>query len=220
MQKSFLKSNYNIKIIKKNVKNLTIRINSDAKIVVSAPKFLSNSFIERFIKSKKDWIEKKLKNINLNKIEYKNDDKISFLGKKYILKVIISNKNYIDIKNDKLFLYTKENTVKIKEKILYDWYSLKAKEVFNKILNKYLKKTNQDINVLRIKRMKSRWGSCNSIKKYINLNLELIKYDIKFIEYVVLHEIAHLTHPNHSKAFYNYISNYMPDFKNREKLLI
>jgi predicted metal-dependent hydrolase len=65
--------------------------------------------------------------------------------------------------------------------------------------------------------MHSRWGSCNSKKGYINLNLYLIRKDIRFIEYVILHELAHLIHPNHSKDFYRFIENIMPDFKERIK---
>jgi predicted metal-dependent hydrolase len=67
--------------------------------------------------------------------------------------------------------------------------------------------------------MKSRWGSCNPKKSYINLNQELIKKPKKAIEYVVLHEIAHLKHHNHDFGFYNYLSSYMPDWKDvMEKL--
>jgi len=67
--------------------------------------------------------------------------------------------------------------------------------------------------------MKTRWGSCNSQKGYINLNLELIKEPIRCIEYVVAHELAHLIHPNHSKEFYNYLSYLLPEWKELKKRL-
>ena len=67
--------------------------------------------------------------------------------------------------------------------------------------------------------MKTRWGSCNPHKGYINLNLELIKNPKESIEYVVFHELSHLIHPNHSKEFYSYISAYMPDWKRRKEIL-
>lgn len=84
---------------------------------------------------------------------------------------------------------------------------------------KYLKITNQEITRVTIKKTKTRWGSCNYVKKTINLNFNLVLRDIQAIEYVVLHEIAHLTHPNHSKEFYAYVASYMPDWKVREKRL-
>jgi hypothetical protein len=67
--------------------------------------------------------------------------------------------------------------------------------------------------------MKTRWGSCNYHKKFINLNLELIKKSRKSIEYVVFHELVHLIHPNHSPKFYNYLTLYMPDWKLRKEIL-
>ncbi len=64
--------------------------------------------------------------------------------------------------------------------------------------------------------MKSRWGSCNHTKGYINLNLKLIEKPTICIEYVVFHELAHLIYPNHSQKFYNYLTLYMPDWKVRK----
>jgi len=221
MQKNYSKYNYNITIIKKQVKNLTISIKANGGVVVTAPRYLSNEYIDKFISLKQNWIEKKIQKIISNNtlIKYKNGDKVSFLGKKYTLKIKASNKNYVKLENNKLILEVEKNEFFLKEKILYDWYKLQAKKIFSDIVEFYLNLTNQSIKLFRIRRMKTRWGSCNIKKKYLNLNLDLIKYDKKAIEYVILHEIAHLTHPNHSKSFYNYISNYMPDFKERKKLL-
>ncbi|MGL4687373.1 MAG: M48 metallopeptidase family protein, partial [Fusobacteriaceae bacterium] len=68
--------------------------------------------------------------------------------------------------------------------------------------------------------MKTRWGSCNTRKKYLNFNILLLASPLESIEYVVLHEIAHLKYPHHQKSFWNYISFYMPDWKDRKKKLI
>ena len=90
---------------------------------------------------------------------------------------------------------------------------------FLNTVNKYNKITQKDSINVRIRKMKTRWGSCNKTKKYINLNLNLIKKPKICIEYVVFHELAHLIYPNHSKDFYNYLSLYMSDWKEREKIL-
>ena len=86
------------------------------------------------------------------------------------------------------------------------------------MLEKWLLITNKSINKLTIKTLKRNWGSCEVGKKNINLNSELLKQDRRFVEYVILHEIAHLEHPNHSKNFYNYVARFMPDWKERKKL--
>ena len=72
---------------------------------------------------------------------------------------------------------------------------------------------------IKIREMKSRWGSCIPAKQQITLNKRLIHYPVEFIEYVVLHEFVHLIQPNHSKAFYHIIEYHMPDYKARIALV-
>ncbi len=87
------------------------------------------------------------------------------------------------------------------------------------MIDDYQKIVQKEITKVRIKSMKTRWGSCNYTKGYINLNLELIKKPKCAIEYVIFHELTHLIYPNHSKQFYSYISKYMPDWQERNKKL-
>ena len=75
------------------------------------------------------------------------------------------------------------------------------------------------ISHLSIKKMTSRWGSCNPKKGYINLNLSLIKMPRRMIEYVALHEMIHFFHYNHDKKFYAMMSEKMPDWQSREREL-
>ena len=106
-----------------------------------------------------------------------------------------------------------------KKKIMEKWYFENAKKLFPKIMEKWLKILDEHVERVSIKPMKTRWGSCNYVKKYINLNTELIKRTPFEIEYVVLHELTHLKYPNHGKGFYNYIERYMPNYKIAEKML-
>jgi predicted metal-dependent hydrolase len=99
------------------------------------------------------------------------------------------------------------------------WYQLRAVELFRDIIREYEIVLDKKVEVIRVKKMTTRWGSCNSKKAYINLNQELIKKPIGSIRYVILHELAHLTYPNHSKEFYQYIQRLMPDFKIHHKNL-
>ena len=165
-----------MKIIKKQVKNLTIRI-SDCEVIVTSPKYLSDRYIKNFVSSKQSWIDKMLKDCNKN----------LYLGKSY------------------KFDFSDE------------FYYSEAKILFNRLIKKYQSYVNKPITKVRIKKMNTRWGSCNSKKGYINLNVKLMKKNIEFIEYVILHELAHLIYPNHSKDFYKFIENIMPDFKERIK---
>ena len=67
--------------------------------------------------------------------------------------------------------------------------------------------------MLKVRRMKSKWGVCNVTNNIITLNLELIKFDIKYLEYVIFHELCHLVYPNHSKDFWNLVEKYVPNYK-------
>ena len=83
----------------------------------------------------------------------------------------------------------------------------------------YLKVMNLDVNTMKLRNMRSRFGTCMPTKKEILFNTYLIHYPLESIEYVVLHEVSHLIHANHSAKFYNVIAKYMPDWKFRKNKL-
>lgn len=211
---------------RKKVKNINLRINQNMEIYISAPMNLHISYIENFIKSKENWIKNVLKEIekhknNIKKLEYKTGEIHKVLGKEYtlIVKNKISNKVSIDNEKNNIILYTNYENVEDRKKIMEKWYFELAKKVFTEFMEKWLEKLDEKIEKLSIKPMKSKWGFCNYNKKYITLNIELIKRTVFEIEYVILHELAHLKYPNHGKGFYNYVENYMPNYKQAEKLL-
>lgn len=211
-----------VKIIRKSVKNLILKIRPNGDIEVVAPKRLSEIYIKDFLVRKKAWIEKKLNEIARRKPKeqsYTTGEKALYLGKEYDFILEESKENYVKLEEDKIILFTKyKDNSEAKREIMNSWYREEGRKVFIPILEKYLSITNKKIEKVTIKTLKSNWGSCNYRKGFINLNSEMMKRDIRFIEYVILHEIAHLEHPNHSKNFYNYIEQFMPDWKLRKKL--
>ncbi|RRD39524.1 M48 family peptidase [Leptotrichia sp. OH3620_COT-345] len=211
---------------RKKVKNINLRINSQMEVYISVPMNLHVSYIENFIRSKESWIKKVLNKIETVKLkqtgyEYKTGEIHNFLGEGYVLKVKISNNNKVILKKEReeLLLITKFDNFEEKKKIMEKWYFECAKKLFPVVMEKWLNILNERIEHLSIKPMKTRWGSCNYNKRYINLNTELIKRTLFEIEYVVLHELAHLKYPNHGKGFYNYVEKYMPDYRKAEKML-
>jgi hypothetical protein len=219
---------YKVDIIYKNVKNLKISLNKEGLVTVTSPKGVTKKEIFALLDSKKSWIEKHTKRLSANrKYDYtqyllEDGSNIYFLGREYLVKLIPSKQNLICDHEDYFeFLLNPSviNNRDFKLELLEEFYRDRADIILNNLVAKFLKITNQEIQRVTIKKTKTRWGSCNYIKKTINLNFNLILRDIEAIEYVVLHEIAHLTHPNHSKEFYNYIESYMYDWKIREKRL-
>ena len=156
----------------------------------------------------------------------KNGEIYKFWGKEYNLIVRTGNFNGVSLKNDAksnvMILTVNENIFENtdeKKKVMEKWYFENAKKLFLKFMEKWLEILDEHVEKVAIKPMKTRWGSCNYVKRYINLNTELIKRTPFEIEYVILHELTHLKYPNHGRGFYNYIERYMPNYKVAEKML-
>jgi len=213
-----------IEIIKKDIKHIYIRIKPPAQVILSVPKRTKQKTIDNLLNEKQEWINKQLQSFAQHSspktLEYIEGDQLYFLGKSYPLKVLHAPHSHVEFKNQSIYLHT-PNTSSIahKEAIINQWYTEQAKLYFDQAISKYHPYVNRPIHAVRIKKMKTRWGSCNHSKGYINLNVELIKKPLEALEYVVFHELVHLIHPNHSKAFYYYIEQYMEDWKAREALL-
>ena len=94
-----------------------------------------------------------------------------------------------------------------------------ARRIYEHFIAKFAPAVNRKINRVVVRKMTTRWGSCNSHKGYINLSLNLIEKAPELVEYVVLHELTHLIYPHHQKSFYGFIAQLMPDFKTREQRL-
>lgn len=212
---------------RKKVKNINLRIKPNMEIYISAPMNLHSDYIENFIRSKEKWIKQVLQKIEEAKqnqlpSQYLSGEKHKYLGKEYKLEVKQGNSNRVSIKEGKIILTVISNIFENsdeKKKVMEKWYFENAQKVFVNTIQKWLEILDESIEKLSIKPMKSRWGSCNYVKRYINLNTELIKRTQFEIEYVVLHELTHLKYPNHGKGFYRYIENYMPNYKMAEKML-
>lgn len=214
-----------IQINKKKVKNVTLKVKRDGTIHLTVPEVATDDYIDRVIENKKDWIENQQKHFNDNyeKPQVKemvSGESFKYLGKNYRLKVIETPKEGVRLYRGYIEVSTKNkgNTTR-KQELLKKWYMDKAKVKFNELIHEYEKIVKEEVNSIRIITMKTRWGSCNVESRNINLNLELIKKPRYCIEYVILHELAHLKYPNHSKAFWEYMSVHMPNWKWRKDRL-
>ena len=197
----------------------------DGLVEVRAPFKIEQKEIDSFVLQKMGWIKKKLslqKSIKkLIRKKFKNEENFQFLGKDLKLKITISEnkKSYIDDKF--IYLVLKNNKENFKEKIkekLEILFRETAKDIFkNKTLDEAekIKVTPKKIIVRSYKR---RWGSC-SHKKDISYNWKLIMAPEKIIRYVVIHELCHLVHFNHSRDFWKSVEKIIPDYKSSKEWL-
>lgn len=214
-----------IEIHKKKVKNVTLKVKRDGTIHLTVPEAATDDYIERVIDNKQDWIESQLKHFNENYEKPKEKEMVSgesfrYLGKSYRLKIVQSNKEYVRLYRGYIEIHVKnKNNTSKKQELLKKWYQEKAKKKFSELVHEYEQIVKEEVNNIRVITMQTRWGSCNVESGNINLNLELIKKPRYCIEYVILHELAHLKYPNHSKQFWDYMSVHMPNWEWRKNKL-
>ena len=212
-----------VKIVRKDVKNITLKVRPSGEAILTAPKTASDEHIKFIMQKRAKWIAQKrafFASFKTPQKEYVSGEDFKYLGRSYRLKVVQSKEERVKLQCGYLELFVKDKSdIKRKENLIYEWYYEKAMLYFFNILQEFNKIVKQDIKSVKIRQMKTRWGSCNSYKSYINLNIELIKKPKACIEYVVFHELAHLLYSNHSKKFYDYLTLYMPDWQKRKEIL-
>lgn len=215
--------NYNSK------KNVNIRIKSDLTLNISAPKWVVKSELERILTKKSGWILENLekqrkiqRNKKVNILE--NGHSIWFKGAKYRLFYRKSEENYVWIAEDQIVVFSKKSEdLEYSKKVLLNWLRSMAEEEFEKALNKYRNKMIKKYDIpefnLQIRAMKTRWGTCTPAKKKITLNLNLMYAPQEYMEYVALHELVHFVEIYHNSHFYGILSEFMPDWKERQETL-
>lgn len=226
MQKSFnIKGRQiNCEIVRSQRRTVAIQIHPDRRIELKVPLLYNINEVEPFLLKHYRWIFKRLDAPVAPKIEpkkYVDGELHYFLGKQYPIKIIISPENTVVFQDDTIVIYAKYDLPELIEVLLEKWYFTQARAVFQKIsipLTKQMAKYNVAPKSFTIKKMKTRWGSCSS-KGSVNLNLDLIKLPEGCIKAVILHELCHLVHMNHSKEFYALMTAEMPDWKVWDKQL-
>lgn len=216
---------------RKRVKNVNLRVRTDGSVYVSANRYVSVVQIEDFITSNYDFIQnarakyEKIRNSNpiCNLFEYKNGEKICVFGQIKTLKVVQSDKNYVESDENNITIYVKNlDDIALKMKTFESYKRKTLMNVLNEICNRIyptFKSYGVDFPEIRIRKMVSRWGSCMPTKKVVTFNTVLFFVPIDCVEYVAVHEFTHFLHPNHSKEFHSAMTVFMPDWKIKKQKL-
>ena len=206
---------------RKNMKNIYLKVEKNADVVVSAPPRTPNYLIKKLIRDNIDEINLRRNNILTNGYtvkQYVTGEKHIIFGKEFVLEVRLGNKNVVKLSDDKIILVIKDKD-QDREQIVTSYL---RKVLYNKALefsNKYEKIMGVHAEQLRIKKMRTRWGTCNIEAKRIWINYELIKYPIECLEHIVVHELTHLLETNHTPRFYALLGKYYPNFRENDKLI-
>ena len=211
-------------------KTLGITVCPDKKIELTAPIGTSIASIQKVLERKSQWITSKLEELEKYKIRepkknYNGGSTLKFLGREYLIKVIeIPEFEEEQIIKEKKLLKVYVHNNQEKQKIhlrIEDWYRNKALLYLAKKFEQCYQKI-KSYNIARpfyyLRYMSRRWGSCTS-KGSILLNPEILQFPSHCIEYIIMHELCHLKHNNHSKKFYGFLETVLPDWKDRAQAM-
>ncbi len=209
-----------IDIQRKNVKNLNLSIFPGCNIRLNVPMNASDEYINDFLSRKENWIKSKIqlletaKQYDLVDKKIKNGTSIKILGHQYEIILKKTSKNDIKKTNDKIIIQYKNNVSH--EKLLNNFLNHEAKLLYEKLLDdlySIIGKYGVIKPVLKIRKMKARWGSYSRDNNTILVNKELYSASLDCIKYVIIHELTHVLYYNHSKEFYKFLSIHCPDWE-------
>ena len=208
----------------KRKKTISILI-KDGNVEVKAPFNLKKNEIDAFTLKKEKWIKNKIllqkKIKQLPKKKFIDGEVFKFLGKDLILKINISDAKKIYIKNNYICLDLKSNTKNNKEKIKKElelFYRSFSEKILKEKTFIEAKKMNLKLEKIKVRSYKNRWGSCSS-NGDISYNWKLIMAPEKIINYVIIHELCHLIHFNHSRNYWKEVSKKLPNYRKSKEWL-
>lgn len=205
---TLLNKEYKVLITRKKIKNTYVRVEGN-NITVNTNYLTPYKHIESLIKKNENKIIEMLN----NSIDKLSPNQLFYLGNKYQTEFIESNKFFYEITNEKIIFHT-HYSLKDTIELFYKKEAFKILPLrLRKCFEHFCKFNKIDFPILSIRKMKKRYGTCYYTKNKICLNSFLVKYNDKYIDYVIYHELSHFVHSNHSKAFYKQLEKVCPDYK-------
>ena len=211
-----------VKVVRKKIKNLHLAVYPpDGCIRIAVPEIIDDEAVRLAIISRYEWIKRQTKSFQdqarESKREFTTGESHFYLGRRYLLDIFYTSKSpYVELRNKKIMVLNinRKHGVETRKKLLSDWYRKEMKKILPPIIRKWEIKSGLKVYSYGIKRMKTKWGSCNPAHKRIWINLELIKKPISCIEYIVVHEMVHLLEPTHNENFISHMNRILPGWKN------
>ena len=199
---------YKVLVVKKNNKNTYIKIKDDLTIYVTTNYLTSKREVKTMLDNESDFLHKALSRAR-KKLE--KEELFYYLGEKYDI-ILVPFEN-TEVSNGKIFVKDM--------KTLDKWLKKETKRIFKERLEYNYNLFDEDIPFpkLKIRSMKTRWGVCNKRDNSVTLNSKLIKYSIHEIDYVIIHELSHFVHFDHSKEFWETVRMHMADYKKAVAIL-
>ena len=207
----------------KSCKNTYITVERDIGVLVKTNENTSNEEVKSLVKGKASWILKKLEELG-NSIEYGNiitGSRLFYMGKSYYVQLIKEDRDTYEVSfiHSKFKIHTpKTIDQNLLQESIESFYLKKAKKKLVKLTQKYSDIMKLFPEKVLFRKSKTKWGSCSASNK-ITYNPEVMKLSTSLIEYVIVHELAHIQYKNHSKDFWALVKKFMSDYQKKEETL-
>lgn len=219
-----------IQVIRKPIKHLYLRVLSDGQVVITAPHRMAKTTIQSFVASKRDWIMARraqmiqpsiVPSSAIEKNTLQHDRDLLLLGTPYRVKIETqAHFPSIHIDQSMLYFFVPDRFSEARQKIFLDTWLKNHMHIHLRGLIKNWEAMMQvHVASYTLRRMKSRWGSCQPLKRHICMNLQLIHKPLVCMEYVLVHEMVHFFEIRHNQRFYAFMDQYLPQWRCIKKML-
>jgi len=226
MPETIVLGDIDVDVVLKDIKNVHLSVHPPSgRVRIAAPARMSIESIRLFAISKLGWIKQQQKKLQ----EQDRESPREFLereshyvwGKRYLLTVEeVDRTPSIELEHKQLVLSIRPKTNEAKRlQIVEQWYREQVKATALPLVTKWEPRLQAKVAELLVRRMKTRWGSCNSKTGTIRLNTDLGKKPVECLEYILVHEMVHLLEPTHNERFQALMNQFMPDWKHRRQVL-
>lgn len=209
-----------VAVVRKDIQNVHLSVHPPTgRVTIAAPSHMSLDTIRVFAITKMSWIRKQQKTLQNQQREAPREflDRESHYvwGKRYLLKILkVDSPPAVELKHRTMILSVRPASGQEKcQEILDAWHRQQLREAALPIIAVWEKRLGVKVKRLFIQKMKTKWGSCNHSAAHIRLNTELVKKPKKMLEYVIVHEMAHLLEPNHSERFVAILDKHYPTWR-------
>ncbi len=209
-----------VDVVLKDIKNIHLSVYPPhGRVRISAPLSMSLGTIRVYAISRLDWIKKQQAKLREQEREtpreYLDRESHYLWGKRYLLEIVeLDESPSIELKHTHILLSVRPGSDEKKKQALIDeWYRKQLKEAAFPLIAKWERILAVKVNRIYVRRMKTRWGSCNPRAGSIRLNTELAKKPHECLEYILVHEMAHLLEPTHNARFIALMDRYLPQWK-------
>ncbi len=204
------------RLIRSKRRTIALIVERDGSVTVRAPLKLSAKSIEEFVAKHANWVEKKREEVRAMQPEpprqYLAGEQFLFLGRPYSLEIVRNTAKTLELADS---FKLSESEQRNAEAVFRSWYRKQAARIIGERVAYFAKLFGLDVRSMRITSARTRWGSC-SPKGVLSFSWRLLMTPPEVIDYVIVHELAHTVHHNHSKHFWDLVEKWMPDYLSLE----